>query len=379
MDGSSSHAVSWRSRSSCCVMRFDLPSPRGALVRPNRAQLAAPGWPDGAATSRYRAGSEGCGGVRQRQAQVVVKDDDRAVLGIEVAYATLQVIPVGCSRLVVGHGKGKDLGKLDLDAPTLGGPELAAAGVEEDPVQPCVESIGVAQRGQVPPATDRSSPGRRPSPGRGPGGSAGQRRPVGRSWRLPARRRRHDRPSALAPRGPVAHPPSAGCAAGLVASGAYGGMRLRIVPESRDPGDVPGSRRSEPRDVRASARPPRTTGPAATVRRPAASFRYASCRITGGLLPSTMTKPRWNGTVDEESLVSTIGGSSGICRIRTLASRVPSGDHSGGAPHPSPSSVSSRSLLPVGVDQPRANRAGPAVDILRRVHRAVEGELLAVG
>ena len=47
-----------------------------------------------------------------------------------------------------------DLGELDLDAATLGGPELVAAGVEEEPVEPGVEAIEVAQGGQVPPAAD---------------------------------------------------------------------------------------------------------------------------------------------------------------------------------------------------------------------------------
>jgi len=47
-----------------------------------------------------------------------------------------------------------DLRELDLDTPTLGGPELIAAGVEEEPMQPGVEAIGIAQRGQVPPASD---------------------------------------------------------------------------------------------------------------------------------------------------------------------------------------------------------------------------------
>ena len=47
-----------------------------------------------------------------------------------------------------------DLGKLDLDAPAPGRPELIAAGVEEEPVEPGVEAIGIAQGGQVPPAPD---------------------------------------------------------------------------------------------------------------------------------------------------------------------------------------------------------------------------------
>ena len=78
----------------------------------------------------------------------------RPVVGVEVAHATLDLVPVGRGRLGVGHRQGVDLGKHDLDASALGGPELIAAGVEEQPVQPGLEAIGVAQGGQVPPAAD---------------------------------------------------------------------------------------------------------------------------------------------------------------------------------------------------------------------------------
>ena len=90
----------------------------------------------------------------QRQAQVVVQDDHGAMLRVEVADATLDLVPVGRGRLGVGHREGMDLGELDLDAPALGRAQLIAAGVEEEPVEPGVEAIGVAQRGQVPPAPD---------------------------------------------------------------------------------------------------------------------------------------------------------------------------------------------------------------------------------
>ena len=39
--------------------------------------------------------AHGCGRIRQRQAQVVVKDDERSVLLIEPADAALDLIPVG--------------------------------------------------------------------------------------------------------------------------------------------------------------------------------------------------------------------------------------------------------------------------------------------
>ena len=83
-----------------------------------------------------------------------MKDDHGALVGIEVTDATLDEVPVGGSRLGVRHREGMDLGKLDLDAPALGDPELIAAGVEEEPVKPGIEAIGIAQGGQVPPASD---------------------------------------------------------------------------------------------------------------------------------------------------------------------------------------------------------------------------------
>ena len=83
-----------------------------------------------------------------------MKDDDGALLRVEVTDATLDLVSVGRSRLGVRYRERMDLGKLDLDASALDGPELIAAGVEEEPVQPGVEAIGIAQRGQVPPASD---------------------------------------------------------------------------------------------------------------------------------------------------------------------------------------------------------------------------------
>ncbi len=83
-----------------------------------------------------------------------MKDDHGALVGIEVTNATLDEVPVGGGRLGVRHREGMDLGKLDLDAPALGDPELIAAGVEKDPVKPGIEAIGIAQGGQVPPASD---------------------------------------------------------------------------------------------------------------------------------------------------------------------------------------------------------------------------------
>ena len=65
-----------------------------------------------------------------------MQDDHGALVWVKVADATFDQIPFGRSRLEIGHRERMDLGKLDLDAPALGDPELIAAGVEEDPVKP---------------------------------------------------------------------------------------------------------------------------------------------------------------------------------------------------------------------------------------------------
>ncbi len=97
---------------------------------------------------------EHIGGLWQRQAQVVVKDDDRALLGIQVTHATRQVVPVSRERLAIAHGERGDLGERDLDASPPRLAQLIAAGVQEEPVEPGFEAIGVAKGREVPPAAD---------------------------------------------------------------------------------------------------------------------------------------------------------------------------------------------------------------------------------
>ena len=125
MYGSSSHAVSMPVEVVALrSWRIDPRSPRaGSCIRIERGaqRLGGPVEPRLRGPQRD---AHGCGGVRQRQAQVVVKDDDGAVLGIEVADATLELIPVGGGRLVSATDGVIDLGELDLDAPTLDRPEL---------------------------------------------------------------------------------------------------------------------------------------------------------------------------------------------------------------------------------------------------------------
>ena len=59
-------------------------------------------------------------------------------------------------RHVVGEEGQVQVGDVDVDLerPTAGAPELVDAGVHQQPMDPGVEPIGIAQRGQITPGTD---------------------------------------------------------------------------------------------------------------------------------------------------------------------------------------------------------------------------------
>ena len=167
--GSSSHASSMAVEVVLAVFMRRRPPRLGAAscigVERRAQRLGGPMEPRLRGPQRDAHGRRGVG---QRQSQVVVKDDDRAVLGIEAADAALDLISVGGRRLGVSHRWGVDLGDLDLDAPALGRPELRVAGVQEDPVESRRRS-GRGHAGWAGPASiGRASPGRRPAHGRDP-------------------------------------------------------------------------------------------------------------------------------------------------------------------------------------------------------------------
>ena len=83
-----------------------------------------------------------------------MQDDDHAVIGLESAYATLELVTVRRGRLVVRYRVWEGLWKRDLHASSGDASLLVTTGVEEDPVEPRFEAFRVAQRGQVPPAPD---------------------------------------------------------------------------------------------------------------------------------------------------------------------------------------------------------------------------------
>src|SRR5262245_46862348 len=83
-----------------------------------------------------------------------MEHDDGPVSRFEAADARLDLIAIGGCRLFVRHRVGMDLSKLDFDAPTLVLAQLVPTGIQEQPMQPRLEPIDVAQCRKVPPASD---------------------------------------------------------------------------------------------------------------------------------------------------------------------------------------------------------------------------------
>ena len=84
-----------------------------------------------------------------------MQDDDRPLLGFETAEAALELVAVGDRRRGVGDGGWvREVGDVDVEATAADAPDLIDAGVHQQATQPGVESVRVAQRGQITPGTD---------------------------------------------------------------------------------------------------------------------------------------------------------------------------------------------------------------------------------
>ena len=153
--------------------------------------------------------AEGAGHLGERQVEEVVQDDDGSLLGVQPDEAAFDLVAIGDQRLMVGGNRRVKWGDRQVDPMAAQTPSLVDARTNKKPVEPAVEAVRIPKRGQITPGSHQRvlyRVGRlfgvpEDEPG---GGIRG-----GRSRRLPARRRRRDRLSALAPRGLAASRPSA--------------------------------------------------------------------------------------------------------------------------------------------------------------------------
>ena len=83
-----------------------------------------------------------------------MEDDQGPRLRLEVTEATFQLVTVRRRRRFVGDAGGVDLGELDVEAMPPESARLIDAGADEQAVEPGVEPVRAAQRGQVTPGPD---------------------------------------------------------------------------------------------------------------------------------------------------------------------------------------------------------------------------------
>jgi succinyl-CoA synthetase beta subunit len=100
--------------------------------------------------------SQDRGDVGQGEIEVVMEDDDSPELGLEPEEAALDLVAVGDSGRVIGRDRAaqRNVVKLDLDPVTPQSAGLVDARANEESMQPGIEAIRVAERGQIAPGPD---------------------------------------------------------------------------------------------------------------------------------------------------------------------------------------------------------------------------------
>ena len=83
-----------------------------------------------------------------------MKNEDGPLLRRKASEATVQLVPVVDPQKLIGGGRSVRLEQDDIGREVPATSRLGVAGVDENPVEPCLESIEIAQSGEVPPDLD---------------------------------------------------------------------------------------------------------------------------------------------------------------------------------------------------------------------------------
>ena len=175
-----------------------------------------------------------------RVPEVVVQGEDGSLLGRQPAEPAFELVPIGDAEEVVGRGRSVDRQHPKVRGPATLARRLGDADVDEQTVQPGVESVRIAEprrsRQAITSASCRASSARSTSrrirwaiaksrSHRGPG--SGRRTPPGHRS-VPPRRDRD-------PPGPASRAPDGGCRPKLLVDGRAGPFILRVdpAPETR--------------------------------------------------------------------------------------------------------------------------------------------------
>ena len=99
---------------------------------------------------------EGRGHVGQRHPEVVVQDDDRALLGSEPPERQVEQVAIGDERRHVGDRRSVERQQLDLDRSPPATSQDVDAGADDEAAEPGFEAIRIAKRREVPPGSDEA-------------------------------------------------------------------------------------------------------------------------------------------------------------------------------------------------------------------------------
>jgi len=100
---------------------------------------------------RAERNAELVGDLRQAEPEVVVEDDNRPLLGREPPEATFELIAIDDRDGGVRHRRSVDRKDPNGGRPAAATPDLAVTRVDEEPVQPRVEPLGIAKSRQLAP------------------------------------------------------------------------------------------------------------------------------------------------------------------------------------------------------------------------------------
>ena len=100
---------------------------------------------------RPRGDAERLGDLGGAVAHVVLEHEDRPLLGRQPAEATFELVPVGQSEEIIWRGRSVDRQDAQIRRSATFTRRLFDADVNEDSMQPCVETVRIAEPTQITP------------------------------------------------------------------------------------------------------------------------------------------------------------------------------------------------------------------------------------
>jgi hypothetical protein len=95
-----------------------------------------------------------------REVAVEAKDDGGSLIGVEAAEGSLEAVALGDLEMAVIRGSKRSCSIQIVMSPETGAPETVTTDVDEDPSEPGIELLGIAEAVMFPPSSDERVVGR---------------------------------------------------------------------------------------------------------------------------------------------------------------------------------------------------------------------------